>query len=184
MVTIKIRLPAFSAFFACRPAGSGYYVNQFHYWAMGPFMAWTFVLIRFRHWAMWSRWRFLGAALLAPGLALSQPFTNSAIFLENQKPGTPNWLLTNPSPDVSTNGGIEGYASLTSVNRGGQINLLVNTTDSAYILEVYRIGWYGGAGARRVLGPITVAGTAQAIPPISPLTGLVECNWTNPYVLN
>jgi hypothetical protein len=110
---------------------------------------------------------------------VSQPFTNSAIVLENQKPGTMAWLLANPAVP----GQIEGYASLTSVNRGGQINLLVNTTNSTYAIEVYRIGWYGGAGGRQVFGPVTVPGTAQAIPPMAPFTRLVECNWTNPYTL-
>jgi hypothetical protein len=123
-----------------------------------------------------SRWVLLFSAILTHEPAISQPFTNTATFLENQKPGTKDWLLTNP-------GGIEGYASLTSVNRGGQINLFVNTTNSAYSLAVYRLGWYGGTGARLVLGPVSVPGTSQAIPSMDPVTGLVECNWTNPYTL-
>jgi Bacterial Ig domain len=112
--------------------------------------------------------------------AFAQPFTNTVVYQENQKSGTTDWLLTSPA----TRGEIEGFASLTSVNRGGQIDLLVNTTNSAFVLDVFRIGWYGGAGARRVLGPLTVPGTVQAIPPMDPVTGLVECNWTNPYTLS
>ncbi len=110
----------------------------------------------------------------------SQPFTNTVIALENQKPGTANWLLTNPAPNRE----IEGYASLTSVNRGGQINLLVNTTNRNYILEVFRIGWYGGTGARELLGPVTNSGCIQSQPARDPTTGLIECSWTNPFALN
>ena len=99
--------------------------------------------------------------------------------LENRKPGTSAWQLSDPA----TNGEIEGYASLTSVNRGGQIQLFVNTTDPDYTIEIYRMGWYQGLGARLLLGPITLAGTAQVIPTVDHVTGLVECNWTNPYLL-
>src|SRR5215467_14594581 len=61
-------------------------------------------------------------AVLLSLCAAAQPFTNTIIFLENQKPGTTSWLLTNPTP---SSGGIEGYASATSVGRGEQINFLV-----------------------------------------------------------
>ena len=110
----------------------------------------------------------------------AQPFTNTVIALENQKPGTMNWLLTSPAQNRE----IEGYASLTSVNRGGQINLLVNTTNLTYLLEVFRIGWYGGTGARELLGPATNSGCIQPMPARDPDTGLIECNWTNPFTLN
>jgi hypothetical protein len=112
--------------------------------------------------------------------ATAQPFTNTVVFLENQKSGTASWLLTNPTP---SGGGIEGYASATSVARGEPINFFVNTTNTAYVLDVYRIGWYAGAGARQVFGPVLVPGTVQALPPIQPDTGLIECNWTNPFTL-
>jgi PKD repeat protein len=79
---------------------------------------------------------------------------------------------------------IEGYASLTSVNRGGQITLFVNTAETAYTIEVFRMGWYGGVGARRVLGPVQRTGAVQPVPTTDPATGLVECRWTNGYVVS
>ena len=120
------------------------------------------------------------AAALIVKVPAPPPFTNSVITRENQKPGTTAWQLTDPA----TQHEIEGYASLTSVNRGGQIALLVNTTNAAYVLEVYRIGWYSGAGGRLMYGPVTVPGNPQPVPPIDAVTGLIECNWTNPYTLN
>jgi hypothetical protein len=131
---------------------------------------------------------FLGVTvavwLLLGGFAFEaeafDPNSSNPVVLENQKPGNADWGLTNPA----TGREIEGYASLTSVNRGGQIALLVNTTNSAYRVDVFRMGWYGGAGARRVYGPLTMAGSPQTIPPPDPVNGLVECNWTNPCVLN
>ncbi|MEK0189106.1 hypothetical protein WMG39_30300, partial [Microcoleus anatoxicus PTRS2] len=71
--------------------------------------------------------------------------TNSTI-LENQKPGTTDWELTNPAIKRE----IEGYASLTSVNRGESIKLFVNTNDPNYTIDIFRMGWYNGLGGRRM----------------------------------
>src|SRR6476659_7312661 len=101
------------------------------------------------------------------------------IQLENARPGTADWKLTNPAES----GEIEGYASLTSVQRGREIKFFVNTTEAAYSIEVYRMGWYGGAGARRVIGPVDRLGTRQRIPEPDPETGLIECEWTDPYLV-
>ena len=132
-------------------------------------------------WPGSATWAVLSALTLAAAVEVhAQPFPDTVITLENQKPGTTNWLLTSPA----LNREIEGYASLTSVNRGGQINLLVNTTNLNYILEVFRIGWYGGTGARELLGPVTNAGYIQPPPARDQTTGLTECNWTNPFTLN
>src|SRR5262249_24636536 len=90
---------------------------------------------------------------------------------ENANPGTRSWQLSNPA----INHDIEGYASLTSVNRGGQISFFVNTTSPSYTLEIFRMGWYGGAGGRSMLGPITRTGVAQAAPVVTPDIWLVEC---------
>jgi len=73
---------------------------------------------------------------------------------ENRQPGTTAWQLTSPADNRQ----IEGYASLTSVPVGGNINLFVNTKDATYALTVYRMGWYSGKGGRKVLGPQLLAG--------------------------
>jgi hypothetical protein len=98
---------------------------------------------------------------------------------ENLKQGDRNWVLTNPA----YNHEIEGYASATSVNRGGSIAFFVNTTDPEYTLDVYRMGWYGGLGGRKMLPTITRFGVQQPIPTPDPATGLIECQWADPYVL-
>ncbi len=96
---------------------------------------------------------------------------------ENRQPGTTTWQLTDPADNRQ----IEGYASLTSVPVGGDIDLFVNAQDAAYTLTVYRMGWYGGKGGRKVLGPQTLPGVQQPIPTADPTTELIECNWTNPF---
>jgi hypothetical protein len=104
---------------------------------------------------------------------------NNPTIIENLKPGTTDWQLTNPA----TKREIEGYASLTSVNRGEEIKLFVNTKEPNYTIEIYRMGWYGGAGGRQVSPLITRKTVRQPLPIINEATGLIECNWKNPYVL-
>lgn len=103
----------------------------------------------------------------------------NAVALENQHAGTPDWILTNPAAA----GEIEGYASATSVDSGESIALFVSTAAPAWHLEVFRMGWYQGTGARRVLGPTALKGRKQVIPSMDPTTGLIDCNWINPLVL-
>ena len=105
--------------------------------------------------------------------------TSNAITRENERTGTTGWKLTLPA----TNREIEGYASATSVNHGEPIRLYVNTTAPSYTIEVFRMGWYGGLGGRRVMGPIQVDGTRQVVPTPDPTTGLVDCDWINPFTL-
>ena len=99
--------------------------------------------------------------------------------VENARPGTADWELTAPASDRE----IEGYASATSVERGETIDLYVSTSDSAYTVDVFRMGWYGGTGARRVAGPLVRPGRAQPMPTPDPATGLMECRWQEPYRL-
>ena len=107
-----------------------------------------------------------------------QPSSLNRIQRENLQPGTTAWQLSNPADNRE----IEGYASLTSVAVGGNIDLFVNTEDATYRLTVFRMGWYGGKGGRKVLGPQTLAGVEQVIPTTPPnATQVLECHWTNPF---
>lgn len=123
--------------------------------------------------------------------------TANTIQLENAKPGTPGWAITNPvsildwrvfNPLVDRAPEIEGYASATSVNRGDTIKFYVNTPEPYYTLTIYRMGWYGGVGARQVWPTaagtsVSLVGKKQIIPAPNPTTGLVECNWSESYSL-
>jgi hypothetical protein len=46
------------------------------------------------------------------------------------------------------------------------------------------MGWYAGAGARRLTGPIVRNGIVQSVPSPDPETGLVDCDWRDPYRLD
>jgi hypothetical protein len=117
----------------------------------------------------------LGWLSRRPALAAANPTQ-----AENARTGSADWELVNPALQRE----IEGYASRTSVNRGEPIQLFVNTADPTYSIDIFRMGWYGGLGGRRVLPTITRAGTSQVIPQPDPTTGRVECHWVDPYVLS
>ncbi len=87
--------------------------------------------------------------------AMGQTAPN-VVQAENARPGTNAWLITQP-PTAA--GQIEGYASASSVKRGGQVTFYVNTTDPSYTLQIFRLGYYGGLGGRAETTPITLPGS-------------------------
>jgi hypothetical protein len=119
------------------------------------------------------------SALIAIVASAAPVFALNPIQIENSKPGTPDWILTKPHQYIE----IEGYASATSINRGGSISFFVrNLVSTSYTLEVFRVGWYGGMGGRRMVGPI-VKSTVVQPDPTADADGMKECNWIDPFVL-
>jgi hypothetical protein len=122
----------------------------------------------------------VAAAGAASAMAGAASGKDSRIFDENRREGTTNWQLTYTRVDPATRfrcPWIEGYASKASVRAGENIDLMVSTNPAApYTVDVYRMGYYGGAGARhvRTLGPFD--GTVQPDPPVGDKR-LRECTW-------
>ena len=78
-----------------------------------------------------------------PPVVVVQP---SPVVVENARAGTPGWL----GPDA-TGRAAEVYASATDALPGDTVALHVSTEPNAmYRVLVYRLGWYGGVGARQV----------------------------------
>src|SRR5262249_21710240 len=101
----------------------------------------------------------------------------NAIVAENCQPGNPasEWDITGAGDTT-----IQGYATDISVNRGQAISFKVNTNATAYHIDIYRIGFYGGNGARK----ITTITPSASLPQTQPAcltdstTGLTDCgNW-------
>ncbi|HYE97603.1 MAG TPA: N,N-dimethylformamidase beta subunit family domain-containing protein [Planctomycetota bacterium] len=98
---------------------------------------------------------------------------------ENAQPGTTDWMLSKTRTDASRVRcpWIEGFASRTSVRAGETIEFKVSANPpSAFVLDLYRMGWYGGAGGRHVarLGPFK--GVPQPEPAVGP-ERLITCPW-------
>ena len=99
------------------------------------------------------------------------------IACENSKPGTPpgTW-------DVNGAGssGLQGFATDISVNRGTTISFKVKTNARSYRLDVYRMGYYQGNGARKVatVNPSAALPQTQPACRTNSATGLIDCgNW-------
>lgn len=103
----------------------------------------------------------------------------SPIAQENARPGD-DWQLTRVRLDSARgfrSPFIEGYCSHQSIAAGETLELMVSTAPArAFTVEIFRMGYYGGRGARRVaqFGPF--AGKAQAVPPVGEKR-LRECRW-------
>src|SRR5689334_23306474 len=86
----------------------------------------------------------LAAVAAAAALAAGTP--PNPIQAENAQQGA------NPAvwfPPLFTPTSVEGYASELSVVPGESVHLHVSTVDGyRYRVELYRLGWYGGSGAR------------------------------------
>lgn len=102
------------------------------------------------------------------------------ITRENLKPGTTDWQTTNVRP--SAGGGfrsevIEGYCRAQSYRAGQTLEVCVSVNPARpFRLDLYRMGYYGGAGARLMtsLGPFP--GRVQPAP-AGGENRLRECRW-------
>lgn len=77
---------------------------------------------------------------------------------------------------------IQGFATQISVNRGNPVTFKVNTNASSYRFDIYRLGYYGGLGARKVASVNPSASLPQSQPAClnDVATGLIDCgNWAN-----
>ena len=117
--------------------------------------------------------------VFVPSTSTTPPPTNG-IVTENQNSGTTNWKITN-----QTSNQIAGYASATSVNQGGSIDIYVSlATPGQFTIDVYRLGYYQGNGGRFMTTSGSLSGITQPDCTITdPATNLVECNWSTSYTL-
>ena len=101
--------------------------------------------------------------------------------LENDQAGDPNWDNITQPPDPTY---ISGYGSQISINHGQSIDFYVTTTAPSVTIDVFRMGWYNGAGARLMsaMGAFTGVNQTQAQP--DRVTGMVAENWSRTATLN
>ena len=103
------------------------------------------------------------------------------IQIENQNPGTPGW---NDFSSVLQDDAISGYGSKISVNHGDLLDFFVTTTAPSFTIDIFRTGYYGGVGARKITSLGSFPGLHQAIPTPDPVTGIIACNWTKATTLS
>ena len=102
---------------------------------------------------------------------------HNAISAENGKAGNPpgEWEVGG-SGDSS----IQGFATDFSVNHGETVSFKIKTDAAAYHIDIFRLGYYGGLGARKVASIEPSATLPQTQPACvsDASTRLVDCgNW-------
>ena len=129
------------------------------------------------------------AMLVAAGYAMWPAHAaENPISLENVLDGNlaSEWDIVG-SGDPS----IQGFATDISVNTGATVSFKINTDAPSYTIDIYRLGYYGGKGARKVATTDAAVPSPLARPvfvapaPSQPTgciddaaTGLTDCgNW-------
>ncbi|WTW96394.1 hypothetical protein OG216_24810 [Streptomycetaceae bacterium NBC_01309] len=102
------------------------------------------------------------------------------IAAENAKPGTTAWKPgrngTRLGNDVAHQ--IKGYTSETSIGLGERIDFHMSVNPGgAYSIGIYRLGDYGGAGARHVLSSPRLSGVPGNAPKLDADCGMLSCDW-------
>jgi hypothetical protein len=118
------------------------------------------------------------AASASPGAAQDPPSCANPVACENQRTGTPQstWDVS-----ASQGGTIEGFADPFSINAGQTISFKIKSPASSYAIDIYRMGYYGGDGARLItsITPDISASQNQPACDTNTTTGLVDCgNWS------
>jgi hypothetical protein len=75
---------------------------------------------------------------------------------------------------------IQGFATQISVNRGSTVQFKIDTPATSYRLDIYRMGYYGGRGARKItsVNPSATLPQNQDDCAVQATTGLIDCgNW-------
>src|ERR671933_2503328 len=117
----------------------------------------------------------LAAALGALGATPARSLAACAnpVACENALPGTDpaTWEV-----DGAGDPTIQGYAASMSTNVGGTVSFKNKSATSNYRIDIYRLGWYGGAGARLVQANVPHTSTgAQPACATKTSTGLLHC---------
>jgi hypothetical protein len=115
------------------------------------------------------------------------------IVTENKKTGTTDWVLTKVHADTCRllkpykadlfcrQQDIEGYCSHTSIMAGETLSVFVSANPaSAFSVDIYRMGYYGGKGARKMM----TLGPMEAHPQPTPEDGeknLRDCKWVKTF---
>ncbi len=135
-------------------------------------------LCKHRHIILLASAAALTFAVPDPGTLIGQAACANPIACENALPGNSSseWGLPTSGSDPS----IKGFTTDISVNKGATVHFKINTDAAAYRIDIYRMGFYSGLGARKaasVTPSVTLPQTQPAC--ISDTsTGLVDCgNW-------
>ncbi|WP_084176317.1 DUF4082 domain-containing protein [Actinokineospora spheciospongiae] len=107
----------------------------------------------------------------AAAAACTAPVVNR-VACENTELGDPNWQVAGIDDSIA------GFTTDISTNIGGTVNFKVKTDAASYKIDIYRLGHYGGAGARKMGTVNRVNPQSQPDCKVDAPTQMVDCgNW-------
>jgi hypothetical protein len=109
-----------------------------------------------------------GSTATRPGTA-----SKASTASEYHKPGTTDWKITR----LGSQHAVEAYADTADVVPGEPVTLYISSTASKARVEAFRVGWYGGAQARRVWHTDDVRVHRQQAPQITSGLNTVTAHW-------
>ncbi len=131
-----------------------------------------------------------GAILPLTGLTNLTPQKKGGLIeAENSKPGTVEWQLQFTGFDTPVTMAshslirylrslsIEGFVSKTSLLPGESIDFKISMDPPGnFLIDIYRMGYYGGTGGRHMARLGSFKGSPQPVPMMT-IERLRECNW-------
>jgi hypothetical protein len=120
--------------------------------------------------------RTLLATIFWVAAAVNGAFAQNAVVTENKLTGTPQseWDLSGPG---STS--LQGFTTDISVNHGSTINFKIQASTNNWKIDIYRLGYYQGNGARLITTINETAPKSQPSPITNSATGEVDAgNWS------
>ena len=122
----------------------------------------------------------IGAAPPAKAAGPCGPPVTSVIACENTLTGDPpnDWQVTDAGDPA-----IQGFATSMSVNAGQPESFKIDTVATSYHIDILRIGYYQGDGARKVVANLQPTAAPPQVQPSCTTdetapTGLIDCgNW-------
>ena len=123
----------------------------------------------------------LSVASARPAAAPCGPPVTSVIACENTLPGDPpsDWQVSGAGDPA-----IQGFATQMSLLPGQTESFKIDTQATSYHIDILRVGYYQGDGARKVVSDMQPTATPPQSQPAclnddsEPPTGLIDCgNW-------
>ena len=107
--------------------------------------------------------------------------SSNPIICENSKPGNDpsEWKVGGVGGLPGVDDRIGGFATDISYDKGLQASFKIKSSTPQYEIDIYRVGYYGGKGARKIGTVPQTGGSTQPECDVDSLTNLVDCvNWS------
>src|SRR5215813_12125932 len=114
-------------------------------------------------------------AIFCLAIALNDAFGQNAIVTENKFSGTPasQWDLSGPGSTT-----LQGFTTDISVNHGSTVFFKIQSGTANWRIDIYRLGYYQGNGARLITTINKTNRQTQPAPVTNSATGEVDAgNW-------